>query len=132
MPTCKHTYRSLALHFAEPNNKPLYDFPDFFNSYDADDTTVKPEPSIPDFQPEPVQVPVPPDNSALTSSTKQEPKDEESLSAPTQDEPVYGDDHNGDTGPSWNVGQANGGNSHQYNDTVMEQEPAPIGIKEDG
>ena len=115
-----------------PITYPLYNFPDVSNSYDADDTAAKPEPSVQDFQPEPVQVPVPPDNIALTSSTKQEPKEEESLSAPITDEPVYEEDHNGDTGPSWNVGQANGGNTHQYNDTVMEQEPAPIGIKEDG
>ena len=115
-----------------PITYPLYTFPDIFNSYDADETATKQEPSIQDFQPEPVQVPVPPDNGALTNSTKQEPKDEEPLSAPIKDEPVYGDDHNDDTEPSWNGGQTNGGNTHQYNDTVMEQEPAPIGIKEDG
>lgn len=44
---------------------------------------------------------------------------------------MYGNGHNGDTGPSWNMGQA-GGNSNQYNDAAVEQEPAPIGIKEDG
>ena len=111
---------------------PLYYFSDSFDSYDADDTTVKPESSVQDFQPEPVQVPAPPDNGVITSSTNQEPKDEDLGSAPIKDEPLYGNDHNGDNGPSWNVEQANEGNGHQYNDAVMEQEPAPIGIKEDG
>ena len=45
---------------------------------------------------------------------------------------MYGDGQNSDTSPLWNAGQANGGNTHQYNDAAMEQEPAPIGIKEDG
>ena len=45
---------------------------------------------------------------------------------------MYGNGRNGDDGTSWNAGQANGGNLHQYNDAAMEHEPAPIGIKEDG
>ena len=85
-----------------------------------------------DFEPEPIQAPAPNDNGAFTNDVKQEPKYEESGSVPVKDEPIYGNDHNGDTGPPWNAGQANGGNTHQYNDAVMEQEPAPIGIKEDG
>ena len=103
-----------------------------FNSYDADDTAAKPEPSVQDFQPEPIQAPAPNDNGAFTGDAKQEPKDEASGSVPVKDEPMYGNDHNGDTEPSWNAGQVNGGSAHQYNDAAMEQEPAPIGIKEDG
>ena len=103
-----------------------------FNSYDADDSAAKPEPSKQDFQPEPIQAPALNDNDAFTSNANQESKDEESGTVPVKDEPIYGNDHNGDNGPSWNAGQANGGNTHQYNDAVMEQEPAPIGIKEDG
>lgn len=49
-----------------------------------------------------------------------------------KDEPMYGSGHNGDAESSWNAGQVNGGIAHQYNDAAMEQEPAPIGIKEDG
>ena len=107
-------------------------------SYDADDTAVKTEPLVQDFQPEPIPVrapapaPAPDDNSAFTSYANQEPKDEDSDSVPVKDEPMYGNSHNGDTGLSWNVGQANGGIANQYNDATMEQEPAPIGIKEDG
>lgn len=104
----------------------------FADLYDADETVAKPEPSIQDFQPEPIQAPAPNDNGAFTSDAKQELKDEESGSAPVRDEPMYGNGRNGDDGPSWNAGQANGGNTHQYNDAAMEQEPAPIGIKEDG
>ena len=66
------------------------------------------------------------------SDINQEAKDEEFGNAPVKDEPIYGHDQNGDSGPSWNAGQPNGGSAHQYNDAVMEQEPAPIGIKEDG
>ena len=79
-----------------------------------------------------MQVPAPTDNSALTATPKQEPNEEEPGSAPVKDEPMYGDGQNSDTSPLWNAGQANGGNTHQYNDAAMEQEPAPIGIKEDG
>ncbi|KAL9137196.1 MAG: hypothetical protein Q9175_001590 [Cornicularia normoerica] len=104
----------------------------FADLYDADDTAAKPEPSVQDFQPEPVQAPGPNDNGASTSDANQEPKDEESGGASVKEEPTYGNGHNGDTGPSWNAGQASGGNANQYNDAVMEQEPAPIGIKEDG
>ena len=85
-----------------------------------------------DFQSEPTQLPAPIDNSTLPSNTKQEPKEEEPESVPLTNEPIYENGDNGDTGPSWNVGQANGGNAHQYNDATMEPEPAPIGIKEDG
>ncbi len=102
------------------------------NSYDADDNTAKPEPSVPEFQPEPTQAPVPNDSDTFTSNTKQEPKDEDLRNLPVKDEQMYGNGYNGDTEPSWNIGQANGGSAHQYNDAVMEQEPAPIGIKEDG
>ena len=101
---------------------------------------MKPEPLVQDFPPEPIEVPAPlpapapalVDNSAFTSNVIQEPKDEDSDSVPVKDEPMYGNGLNGDTGPSWNVGQANGGIANQYNDAAMEQEPAPIGIKEDG
>ena len=103
-----------------------------FHSYDVDDTAAKPDPSIQDFQPEPLQAPAPNDNTAFTSDANQDLKVEDSGSAPVRDEPIYGNGHNGDAGPSWNAGQANGGNAHQYNDAAMEQEPAPIGIKEDG
>ena len=112
---------------------PLYYIPDtFLNRYDADDTAVKLEPSVQDFPPEPVQIPAPNNTSAFTSGPKQEPNDEELGNIPVKDEPMYGNGQNGDTGPSWSAGQANGGNAHQYNDAAMEQEPAPIGIKEDG
>lgn len=104
----------------------------FVHSYDADDTAAKPEPLVKDYQPEPIQAPAPNNNGAFTSDANQDQKEEESGSVPVKDEPMYGNGHNGDTGPSWNAGQANGGNAHQYNDAVMEQEPAPIGIKEDG
>ena len=111
----------------------MYRFSDIScNSYDADDTAAKPEPSVQDFQPEPIQVPAPNDNSTFTSNTYQEPKDEDTGSALVKDEPMYGNGNNGDSGPSWNAGQMNGGIAHQYNDTAMEPEPAPIGIKEDG
>ena len=103
-----------------------------FHSYDADDTTVKPEPPVQDFQPELVQAPAPSYNNTFTSDAKQEPKDEEAGSVPVKDEPMYGNGLNGDVGSPWYVGQANGGNTHQYNDASMEQDPAPIGIKEDG
>ena len=110
-----------------------YHIPDIFSvSYDADDTAAKPDPSVPDSQPEPTPLPAPNDNSTLTSNTNQEPKEEESESVPVANEPMYENGDNGDSGPSWNAGQANGGNAHQYNDSAMEQEPAPIGIKEDG
>ena len=66
------------------------------------------------------------------SDINQEPKDEEFGKAPVKEEAIYGNDQNGDSGPSWNAGQSNGGSAHQYNDAAMEQEPAPIGIKEDG
>ena len=102
------------------------------HSYDADETAVKPEPLVQDFQPEPIQAPAPADNGGATSDTNQRVKDEEAGSVPVKDEPMYGNGHNGDTGLSWNAGQANGGNTHLYNDAAMEQDPAPIGIKEDG
>ena len=102
-------------------------------SYDADDTAIKPEPSLQDFQPEPpLQAPAPNHNTSFLSDVNQKPKEEDIGTVPIKDEPMYGNGQNGDTGPSWNVGLANGGNTHQYNDAVMEQEPAPIGIKEDG
>lgn len=104
----------------------------FFYSYDADDTVAKPEPSVQNFQSEPIQAPVPNNNAAFMSEAHQEPKDEDPGSVPLKDEPIYENGHNGDGGPSWNAGQANGGTAHQYNDAAMEQEPAPIGIKEDG
>ncbi|KAF6238917.1 hypothetical protein HO173_002789 [Letharia columbiana] len=104
----------------------------FADLYDADDAAAKPEALVQDIQPEPIQASAPSDTGAFTSDANPEPKDEESGSAPIKDEPMYGNGHNGDTGPSWNAGQANGGNAHQYNDAAMEQEPAPIGIKEDG
>ncbi|CAF9936789.1 hypothetical protein IMSHALPRED_010895 [Imshaugia aleurites] len=104
----------------------------FADLYDADETAAKPEPSVQDLQPEPIQAPAPTDNGTTTSTARQEPKDEEPGTLTVKDEPVYGNGYNGDNGPSWNVGQANGGNAHQYNDAAMEQEPAPIGIKEDG
>ena len=66
------------------------------------------------------------------SNPNQELREEESENVPVQDESMYGNGQIGDTGPSWNGEQANGGNGHQYNDAAMEQEPAPIGIKEDG
>ena len=66
------------------------------------------------------------------SDINQETKGEGYENAPVKDEAIYGNDQNGDSGPSWNAGQSNGGSAHQYNDAVMEQEPAPIGIKEDG
>ena len=102
------------------------------HSYDADETAAKPEPPVQDFQPEPVQTPAPKENGAFTSDANQVPKDEESGNLPVKEEPMYGNGQNGDTVSSWNAGQANGGSAHQYSDTVMEQEPAPIGIKEDG
>ncbi|KAF6228410.1 hypothetical protein HO133_008140 [Letharia lupina] len=104
----------------------------FADLYDADDAAAKPEALVQDIQREPIQASAPSDTGAFTSDANPEPKDEESGSAPIKDEPMYGNGHNGDTGPSWNAGQANGGNAHQYNDAAMEQEPAPIGIKEDG
>ena len=113
-----------------PNNMCVTDI--FIHSYDADDATAKPEPMVQDFQPEPTQAPASNGNGAFTSEANQEVKEEESGSIPGKIEPMYGNDHNGDTAPSWNDGQANGGNAHQYNDAAMEQEPAPIGIKEDG
>lgn len=118
---------------SHPKTCPVYHIPDTLcDRYDADDTAAKPEPSVQDFQPEPVQVPAPNDNSIATSNTNQEPKEEEPGIAAVKDEPMYGNGHDGDTAPAWNSGQANGGNAHQYNDAVMEHEPAPIGIKEDG
>ena len=123
------TITILRDHFAQ-SVPPISDL--FYRSYDADDTAAKPEPSVQDFHPEPVEAPVPNESVAFTSVAKQELKDEELGGIPVKEEPTYGNGHNDDTGPSWDSGQANGGNGHQYNDAVMEQEPAPIGIKEDG
>ena len=87
---------------------------------------------VQDFLPEPTQAPAPNGNGASTSDANQKERNDDPENVPLKDEPMYGNDHSGDTAPSWNAGQANGGNAHQYNDAVMEQEPAPIGIKEDG
>ena len=62
----------------------------------------------------------------------QEPREEESGSMPVKDEMTYENDTVGDFESSWNGGQANGDNGNQYNDPGIDQEPAPIGIKEDG
>lgn len=54
------------------------------------------------------------------------------IEEPVKDEPMYGNGQNEDTGQGWNVEQINGGHHGQYNDTHMEHELPPIGIKEDG
>ena len=51
---------------------------------------------------------------------------------PIKDDPAYEHGQNGETGQSWNIEQADEGQSGQYNDAQMEHDLPPIGIKEDG
>ena len=103
-------------------------------SYDGDETTAKAESSAqPEFAPEPVKDPPPAENVAASSDLNNyEPKVNEPKETPLKDENMYGNDHNGDSGPTWDGGQGNDGNSAQWNDTPMEEESRGIGIKEDG
>lgn len=102
-------------------------------SYDVDEEGAKFEPSDRnDYLPEPIQAPGPTENGAYISDTKQDPKAQNQTDTVVKDEPIYGNGEHIDAGPSWNGGHGGGGQPLQYNDTAIEQEPPPIGIKEDG
>lgn len=96
-------------------------------SYDGDDAPAKPEASVQhDYPPEPVEAPAP---APYSSDVAQDPKAEPATDTTLKDEPMYGNNQNGDAEHSWNGASEE---QSQYNNGGMDHEPPQIGIKEDG